>query len=136
MLLDSIQHSFEQKKITNIPPLIENNIYISSFKEKAQIFNQYFAKQCHPLDTNSNLPPFTPLTNTNIDNFNIHSDEIVSIINKLNSKKASGFDGISIAMLQLNPILISIPLKMIFNKCLQVGYFPSQWKMANVQPVH
>ena len=39
-----------KKKITNIPPLFENNKYISNFKEKTSIFNKYFAEQCRPLE--------------------------------------------------------------------------------------
>ena len=38
-----------KKKITNIPPLFENNKYISNFKE-SKIFNKYFADQCQPFD--------------------------------------------------------------------------------------
>ena len=35
-----------KKKITNIPPLVENGLFIPNFKEKANIFNDYFALQC------------------------------------------------------------------------------------------
>ncbi|MCH2390702.1 MAG: hypothetical protein MK234_08470 [Nitrospinales bacterium] len=31
---------------------------------------------------------------------------------------------------------VAIPLKMIFDKCLTSGIYPSLWKKANVQPVH
>ena len=47
-----------KKKITNIPPLNENGIFTSNFKDKATIFNNYFALQCRPLDIDSTLPPF------------------------------------------------------------------------------
>ena len=63
-------------------------------------------------------------------------EQIVSIINKLNSKKENGYDGISIAMLKLCPIEVSIPLSLIFDKCLHTGIFPFFWKKGNVQPVH
>ena len=39
-------------------------------------------------------------------------------------------------MLKICSLEISIPLCMIFNKCIQSGTFPSLWKKANVQPVH
>ncbi len=51
------------KKVTNIPPLLENGSYIADFGGKAEIFNDYFALQCKPLDNGSVLPPFQPLTN-------------------------------------------------------------------------
>ena len=31
-----------RKNITNIPPIIDNGIYISYCKQKADIFNEYF----------------------------------------------------------------------------------------------
>ena len=34
------------KSTTNIPPIIENGIFISNFKKKADIFSDYFSNQC------------------------------------------------------------------------------------------
>ena len=48
----------DKKKNCNIPPLLENNVFISCFKEKARIFNEYFASQCSTLDNGSTLPFF------------------------------------------------------------------------------
>ena len=60
----------------------------------------------------------------------------MSIIKKLDTKKAHGFDGISAAMLKLCPDEVARPLCLIFNKCISTGSFPTAWKHANVQPVH
>ena len=46
------------------------------------------------------------------------------------------FDDISVKMIKLCLELISIPLKIIFDKCIQQGTFPNVWKTANGQPVH
>ena len=43
------------KKIPCIPPIYHKNNYITDFKEKAQIFNDYFAKQCTLVENTSNL---------------------------------------------------------------------------------
>ena len=64
------------------------------------------------------------------------TDQIVKIINNINNNKALGFDDVSVKMIKLCPELISIPLKIIFEKCIQQGAFPDIWKRANVQPVH
>ena len=45
-----INRLIDKKKNCNIPPLFENNVFISS------IFNEYFANQCTPLDNRSTLP--------------------------------------------------------------------------------
>ena len=39
-------------------------------------------------------------------------------------------------MLKMAKDEVSIPLKLIFEKCIHTGKFPSLWKQANVQPVH
>ena len=125
-----------KKKITNIPPLFENGKYISNFKDKASIFNNYFAMQCQPFDMESSLPVFTPITTSSLSDISFSHSQIIKIINKLDTKKANGFDGISAAMLKICPNEVARPLLLIFKKCLEVGSFPTSWKHANVQPVH
>ena len=44
------------KKIPCIPPIYHNNNYITDFKEKAQIFNDFFAKQCRLAENSSKIP--------------------------------------------------------------------------------
>ena len=43
------------KKIPCIPPIHQNNNYITDFKEKAQFFNNVFAKQCTLVENTSKL---------------------------------------------------------------------------------
>ena len=52
----SYKRFLNNKKTTNIPPLVENGSFISNFKEKSRIFNSYFAKQCQILENTSELP--------------------------------------------------------------------------------
>ena len=40
------------------------------------------------------------------------------------------------AMLKLCPKEISVPLSLIFQRCVDTGRFPDFWKLANVQPIH
>ena len=48
----SILKTFLNKtKTPSIPPILHNNIFITDFLEKANLFNQYFAHQCTILDT-------------------------------------------------------------------------------------
>ena len=44
------------KKIPCISPVYHNNNYIIDFKEKTQIFNNFFAKQCTLVENTSKLP--------------------------------------------------------------------------------
>ena len=50
-----------------IPPLLVNNVFILSCKEKAKHFNDFFSKQCKPIINNSTLPEFNFLTDKRID---------------------------------------------------------------------
>ena len=42
--------------IPYIPPLFHDNKFIVDFKEKREVFNSFFAKQCLLLDIGSTLP--------------------------------------------------------------------------------
>ena len=125
-----------KKKYTNIPPLIGQVHFISNFIQKAQIFNEYFAGQCKIYDNGSVLPTLRKRTDKNLVNIDITELQIVNIIMKLNPNKSHGYEGISIAMLQLCSHEIANPLKIIFQHSLSAGCFPDNCKLANVQPIH
>ena len=125
-----------KKKFSNIPPLLENDKIISDFKEKCDLFNDFFSKQCILNHTSSTLPPLTFLTDDRLLLANSSIERIISIISKMDSKKAHGFDEISVRMLKLSAPAVAKPLNLIFKKCLLEGVYPSSWKLANVQPVH
>ena len=133
---NAFKKNSKKKKNTNIPPIIENDIYISNFQQKAPIFNDYFSDQCKIHDNGSVLPEFSLRTDASISHFDINITYVTDIIKKLNANKAHGCDEISVAMLQLCPNEIAIPLSMIFQKCINTGMFPDSWKYANVQPIH
>ena len=103
-----------KKKITNIPPIESENAYITCFKEKAELFNTFFSKQCTPLDANNDLPSIPFKTRSKLLNFQIDQGKLLKILNSLNSSKASGPDDISIRMLQLCPNTLSLILKCLF----------------------
>jgi methionine-rich copper-binding protein CopC len=49
---------------------------------------------------------------------------------KIDPQKASGPDRISHQMLKMSPEKIAKPLKIIFNKSLAQGKYPSVWKIV------
>ena len=123
-------------KIPRIPPLLDIGIYVTDCKQKASIFNKYFALQCTPFLTNSVLPVLRHHTNNRLSSFNVTAAEITEILIGLKVNKAHGPDEISGNMIKLCGHHISIPLKMIFDNIIRTGIFPDQWKEANVTPVH
>ena len=90
------------KKIRCIPPVYHNNNEITDFKEKAQIFNDFFAKQCTLVENTSKLPTDSfKRTNNLLSAISFTKDDIAKIIKNFNPNKAHGFDMISIRMLKI-----------------------------------
>ena len=68
--------------------------------------------------------------------FSVCGEEVLAVLLSLDVNKASGPDGISNRMLKETARSISSSLTDIFNFSLRVGVYPSQWKEANITPVH
>ena len=125
------------KKIPYFPPIYHNNNCITDFKEKSQIFNDFFAKQCTLVENTTKLPTnFFKRTNNFLPIISLTKDGIAKIIKNLNPNKAHGFDMISIRILKICGDSILKPLELIFKSSLENGKFPIKWKKANVVPVH
>ena len=119
----------------NIPPILINNTFISDFTHKAEIFNNYFATICTVLDTGSQIPVLSPLTNSLLTEFPISRASLFLIIKNLNPNKSHGFDQISVRMIKLCGETILDPFMIILQNCLNKGFFPDMWKKANVNPI-
>ena len=77
------------KKQTNIPPLIENDVFISNSLQKADVLNDVFASQCTIEDNGRTLPAPTFKTDDSLSHFGININQIITI--------SHGHDGISVA---------------------------------------
>ena len=55
-----VNKMLNKAKIPEIPPLLENDVFVLDFASKAQIFNDYFILQCTTLDTGSDVPHDLP----------------------------------------------------------------------------
>ena len=87
----SILKSFlGNKKIPCIPPLIHNNQFVVDFKEKSELFNSFFAKQCTYIETGSSLP--TQLLRRTNESLNT-----INVMRKLDPSKAHRHDQIRFA---------------------------------------
>ena len=125
------------KKIPLIPPLFHENRFIIDFKEKAELFNSFFSKQCSLITNNSKLstsPSY--ITDKRLSSITFSADDVGKIIWSVNPNKAHGHDNVSIRMLKLCGGAICEPLQLIFNETLVSGSFPCDWKKANIIPIH
>ena len=57
-------------------------------------------------------------------------------LSKLSKSKATGLDEIYSRLLRECPDLISESLTPIFNRSINTGIFPDEWKYAKVIPIH
>ena len=113
-----------------IPPLFYENRFVIDYKKKTKLFNLFFAKECTAINNGKSLPSELLLkTDKFLSNITFSSDEMLKLIQHLDSEKAHGHERISIWMFK-----ICKPL--VFKSCLEIGIFPLEWKKANVVPVH
>ena len=69
------------KKILCIPPLLQNNKYVTDFKKKAELFNLFFVKQCSRIDNSNELPlNFLKKTDKSISAIIFSCDDIATLI--------------------------------------------------------
>ena len=124
------------KKIPVIAPIFHDNKFITDFKQKAEIFNSHFSKQCTPLINNSKIPSeCSRKSNESLSSIPFEINDIEKIIKNLDPNKSHGHDMLCIRMLKLYGESIYKLLNLIFKSCLKTGQFPSEWKKANVIPV-
>ena len=126
-----------KRKSPRIPPVRDaNDVLTSNILDKANIFNQFFARQCSLIDTNSVLPPENFITDLRLDRIVFDEAKILALIRALNVNKAHGWDEISIRMIKICDESLVKPLVKIFQSSIDMCQFPTSWKKANVVPVY
>ena len=122
------------KNTRRIPEVISYKGITSSVPSvKADIFNNYFYKQFSE----------PSLYNIDIDFANDSGNEIdlsvarvKSVLDSLEINKAQDPDAINGAVLKNCSKSLSYPLHKLFILAYNTGYLPSEWKLANVVPIH
>ena len=82
------------KKFSNIPPLLENGVFVNNFQTKTNIFNDHFVEQCSLINNDRVLPNFVSRCHSSLSNVEITGETILKIIRSLDPKKAHGWDNI------------------------------------------
>ena len=132
----TLNRLLNKKKVANIPPLLENGLFVTNVQMKATILNDFFVKQCCTVTTGSTLPNFRPRCSSVLQNLTIDRETVLKLVLALDTKKANGCDNISAFMIKACGSSIVEPLCQIFEKCLETGIYPSTWKKANIVPIH
>ena len=123
-----------KKNNTGVAPLRNNGLLINDSKQKAEVLNT----QYHSVFT---LEDDTPISASLKDNYpsmpeiNVTNNGVEKLLKNIDASKATGPDEISARILkefapELSPLLTNI-----FNKSIQEGKVPKDWRQANVIPV-
>ena len=103
--------------------------------EIATIFNTYFAS----VFSSENLPDELPTETSGppvLTELTLTEPEVETILNSLDTNKATGPDEIPARLLKNTAAIVAPSLCKLFNKSLQHGIVPRDWKLANVVPVY
>ena len=103
--------------------------------DKATIINNLFCSKSTVDDSHASLPPME-LPAESLGIIQISTQDVEDVLKLLNVSKSSGSDLISPRLLKEGAPVLSTHLANLFNKSIETSAFPSQWKLANVIPVH
>ena len=131
-------YSFKNKK-TPIPVKVNyNGISITDDMARAEAFNDYFKSiykdhsRCKPPDTSpesSNNPNLLEI-------IQVSSNDVLSLLSSLDIAKATGPDKLSAIILKNCAQSLSPSLTVFINTSLRSGLYISEWKQANIAPIH
>ena len=117
-----------------VAPLHNNGVLAASAKDKATILNNQYCS-VFTKDTHVPIPDKGPSPFRSIDDISISVNGVEKLLNNLDPKTASGPDGITARFLKEEAKEVAPILSVIFQKSLDTGEVPSQWKHANVTPI-
>ena len=102
--------------------------------EIVNLFNRYFTS----VFTSDSSPHYAckPDDTPNITDVNLTVYKLQAVLEALDVTKATGSDGIPARLLKETSEVIAPSLCCLFNKSLNTGTLPDEWKLANVVPVH
>ena len=121
---------------------LEDNGFISDPGKVANKFNDFFLNIADKLSAkivNKNSSHQDYLKNPNKSKFCLKEttpDEVIKVVNKLDSKKSSDYYNISPEIVLISNQVVSDSLAIIFNRCIKEGCFPNALKLAKVIPIH
>jgi hypothetical protein len=123
------------KSRTNVGPLKVNDALITDNKDMAKILNEYFTS-VFSREQPGEVPPADKLqAESNLSNIVFTAEKVKKKLQALKPNSAPGPDKISPRFLKNNAEAMAPALAIIFNKSMEEGSVPCDWKLANVTPI-
>ena len=119
----------------SFPPLSRDDGTVAADAlEKAEVFAEIFAKNSN-IDPGNLTPPTLPPTQHSMPKIEFNTEKLKKILMNLNTKKATGPDGIPAIVLKMCAVELTPILRELFQYSLEKGIFPENWKSALIQPI-
>jgi hypothetical protein len=113
---------------------VNNNIMTHPF-DKLNVLNEYFTS-ISTLDNEPEHPDLPPLSPCELSDIVIIEQDVIDQFQILKRNKPPGPDKLAPKFIKaIFPSLV-IPISIIFNKTIQLGQVPSDWKSANVTAIY
>ena len=125
----------QKKDSCSISPLkSEEGLLFSDPKGKSNILNKQYCS-VFTTENTENIPSKGESTYPILNSINVTESGVLSMLQKLNPRKASGPDEISPMILKNLASQLSKPLAILFQHSIRTGSVPAQWKKALVTPI-
>ena len=120
----------------NVGPLKDGEELVSDNAQMAGLLNDFFGSVFTDEDTSS-IPEAKPSYHGDapLENIQFDVENVKKKIMNLKRCSAAGPDAITTRVLIECVDNVAAPLTTLFNKCLQEGHVPQDWKIANVTPI-
>lgn len=114
-------------------PITSNDCINIHPLDKAETLNKHFAN----ISKTSNEPqlPDETLPNFNLDSIRVTEQDVLDQIKLLNTNKPSGPDELLPKLIKLTSKYLIKPLQLLYNRSIELGTVPIQWKMANISSI-
>ena len=117
-----------------VSPVLECDVYRDAV-DRANCFNSCFSKKFSDPEVRDSPQP--PMLNCDgLSTFRAPRGRVALLLRELSTHKACGADGLSARILHECADEFAVPLEILCRLSVRSGVFPSEWKRANVIPVH
>ena len=123
-----------RKDSSGVAPLKKDGVLISDARSKANILNTQYASVFTQEDI-SNIPELDRSPHPHISTTSISEKGVKKLLDNLNPNKAAGPDQLNPRFLKEISKELAPLLTTLFQKSIDKGEVPTQWRTANITPI-